>query len=138
MDIYEYEEEFIPESECEDRKYYLSVVAKDTDGELIMDYRVDPKIFFNFSYQDVIEYAKTTTQDYYSQNLEIVQVVFKGDRYTAIIKTYWLKIVQRAWKKYMNEKKTWIANIKQNILRIIQLTKNLPPEPQWKGSICQT
>ena len=78
MDIYEYEATFVQETECQDKNYYLSAVMKDTDGELIMDYRVDRNIFFTFDYEDVVDYAKTSNPNcYISNNLEIVQVVFK-------------------------------------------------------------
>jgi hypothetical protein len=105
MDIYEYEEAFVQATECQDNNYYLSAVMKDSDGELIMDYRVDPKIFFTFDYEDVVDYAKTSNPNsYISNNLEVVQVVFKDDLYTVVMKTYWLKVFQRTWRNYLNNR----------------------------------
>ena len=143
MDIYEYEEEFIQDTPCKDGNYYLSAVIKNSEEEgqnneqLIMDYRVDTQLFFKFSYSEVIEYAKTCPpNNYFSENLEIVQVVFKGELYTAVIKTYWLKVVQKAWKKYMIEKKTWLANVKKNIISILGNRGFLPMYPSYRGILC--
>jgi len=105
MDIYEYEETFVQETECQDKNYYLSAVMKDSEGELIMDYRVDPTIFFTYDYDDVVDYAKTSNPNcYISNNLEVVQVVFKDGLYTAVMKTYWLKVFQRMWRTYLNNR----------------------------------
>jgi hypothetical protein len=138
MNIYDYEEEFIPESTCKNGNHYLSAVIqsseKDTEGELIVDYRVNTQLFFKFSYSEVIEYAKTYDENiYFSDNLEIVQVVFKGELCTAVIKTYWLRVVQRAWKKYMNRRRDWIKNVKKNILRVLVDRSILPVYPSYKG-----
>lgn len=136
MDIYEFEEEVIGETQCEDGKYYLSAVMK-VQNELVLDYRVDPRIFFQYSYTDVLEYAKTSNSEpYVSDDLHIVQVVFKDELYTAVIKTYWLKVVQKTWKRFLHSKKTWLANVKKNILSYLK-TGRIPAEPTWKGFIYQ-
>jgi len=122
MDIYDYEEEVIGErAECQDRKYYLSAVFNSTgDNELVMDYRVDPRIFFKYDYDEVIDYAKSSeTENYISDNLEIVQVIFKDDLYTAVIKTYWLRVVQKAWKRLLNRRREWVIRSKKNILSLV-------------------
>jgi hypothetical protein len=52
--------------------------------------------------------------------------------YTAVLKTFWIKIMHRAWKKRMAQKEQHISYIKKNILSIlntIQITATQLPKP---------
>jgi|LauGreDrversion4_2_1035121.scaffolds.fasta_scaffold03877_2 hypothetical protein len=113
MTIYDYEEDVCgPRPECRNGEYCLSAVYNELN-QLIIDYRVHPNIFFKYPYWEVVDFAKTSdpeTTPYFSNHLEIVQVVFDRDVYTAVIKTYWLRVFQRAWKRYYDSKKVWRTN----------------------------
>ena len=56
----------------------------------------------------------------------------KDGLYTAVLKTFWIKIIQRKWKKRMVEKRQYMYNLKKNILSILntfQVTTNRLPKP---------
>jgi len=111
-DIYEFEERLGQRPECRNGEYCLSAVFNESD-KLIIDYRVHPYIFFNYPYWEVVDFSKTSnpeTENYFSNHLEIVQVIFEGNVYTAVIKTYWLRVFQRVWKRYYDTKRTWRTN----------------------------
>lgn len=112
MDIYDYEESCGERPECRNGEYCLTTVYNQSN-QLIVDYRVHPDIFFQYPYWEVVDYAKTSDPEkepYFSNHLEIVQVVFVGKVYTAVIKTYWLRVFQRIWKRFYDSKKTWRTN----------------------------
>lgn len=111
-DIYDFEQTLGERPECRDGEHCLSAVFIESN-QLIIDYRVHPKIFFEYSYWDVVDFAKTSnpeTDPYFSNHLELVKVVFEGDVYTAVILTYWLRVFQRAYKRYYDSKKVWRTN----------------------------
>jgi len=109
MDIYELEET-LRRDECRNGEYCLSAVFK---NPLIIDYRVHPTIFFQYPYWEVVDYAKTSNpekEEYFSNHLEIVQVVMDKGVYKAVIKTHWLRVFQRAWKRYYDSRRIWLTN----------------------------
>jgi hypothetical protein len=60
----------------------------------------------------------------------------KHGMYTAILKTFWIKIIQRSWKKIMAKRKQYMFDLKKNILSILktfQLTNQMPKPPGLKG-----
>lgn len=141
--IYDDEERLGEEPECENGKYYLcSVFLMDRDNicsdELLIDKRMDKRLFFKYTYSHICEYTHMYyPKYYYSKGIEIVQAVLVNDCYTAIIKTFWIKIIQRAWKRTFEARKQWLNNFKKNVLNnmnAVQQTGKLP-EPYPKFTI---
>ena len=100
---------------CSNGQYTLGTVCREPARDLILDNRVDLRIFYRFEYRIVEEWTFTPYYlpgYHFSDKLEIIQVIIKDDVYTAVIKTFWLREFQRAWRK----RQQWIKSVKKNIL----------------------
>jgi hypothetical protein len=101
--------------DCSNGQYTLGTVSREPFCDLILDNRVDIRIFYRFEYRLVEEWTFTPYYlpgYHFSDKLEIIQVIIKDDVYTAVIKTFWLREFQRACRKRMH----WIKLVKKNIL----------------------
>jgi len=135
--LYEYDENIRKnEKECQENNTYLGfVMFPDETGEFLLDIRLDNKVFYKFNYNMIKEYGKQPIHPEHTQfgELEIVQVHIINQRYTVVIKTFWLRLLQRRWKRYMNEYRSWIQQIKKNILKNIMKIGLLPTAPNCYG-----
>ena len=112
--IYFHEEDFL-DSEKEDKHYYIgnSWVSQDKLYILYAN-AVTPTTFFRFD----INHVKSYLHDYSifptNSNIDIMKLFILDDHtYTVIIKTYWLKIIQRHWKKVYSQRKYCISRRRQ-------------------------
>jgi hypothetical protein len=93
-------------SEKEDRKYYLGLYhvysnPNNMDTQLLLSTSVSAQTFFNHLYDNINNYLY-----YYglvripNHEVQIMQVhMLNDDTCTVIIKTFWLRIIQRRWKQ---------------------------------------
>jgi len=122
-DICEYDENMYEnenQEECQEDKTYLGfVMTPDEKGVFLLDSRIHPNLFYRFNYNIVKEYGKLPIHPEHTLfgELEIVQVHIQDHRYTVVIKTFWLRLLQRRWKRYMKERNDWVQNIKKNIVK---------------------
>jgi len=102
--------------DCVSGQYVLGTVHKEPDTqELVLDNRVDLRIFYRFDFPLVEDWTFTPyylPEYHFSDTLEIIQVVIKDNVYTAIIKTFWLREFQRIWRR----RRQWLKSVKKNIL----------------------
>ena len=101
--------------DCVNEQYVLGTVSREPQSDLIVDNRVDLRIFYRFEYRLVEEWTFTPYYlpgYHFSDKLEIIQVIIIDDVYTAVIKTFWLREFQRVWRK----RQKWIKSVKKNIL----------------------
>ena len=94
-------------------RYLGTVSHPDDKGELLVDTRINSQLFFAFDNTTIIEYLSLPYHPEHRLygNLELIQLVIQEDRYTAIIKTFWIRMIQRAWKKRFEEYMKMIKNI---------------------------
>jgi len=139
--VEEFEDEYI---ECVNNKYYIGsyyLMKNITDNDTVLfGVKVNLPTFYAFSNYELSTYIYFCSGFQYSKKptIEIMQVKIDEDGlYTAVLKTFWIKIIQRAWKKRMVQKTQHISYIKKNILDILntfQLTaKQLPKPPGLYG-----
>lgn len=105
--------------DCSSGQYVLGTVRREKSQDLILDNRVDLRIFYRFDYSLVEQWTFTPYYHpdlHFSDTLEIIQVIIKDDLYTAVIKTYWLRVFQRIWRRIYQERRKWIQSVKKNIL----------------------
>jgi hypothetical protein len=134
--VEDFEEEYI---ECVNNNYYIGsyylMKNMTNDNILLFGIKVNLPTFYAFSNYELSTYIYFCSGFQYTRKptIEIMQVKIDEDgMYTAVLKTLWIKIIQRAWKKRMAQKKQHISNIKKNILSIlnmIQLTAKRLPKP---------
>ena len=95
------------ESEKKSKFYYIGVckLMKPENYYLLLN-SVSPKLFFKYSFQSIKLYLIEYSIVYlYNPKVEIMQMVMIDDLYNVVLKTHWLRIVQRHWKKTFQKRK---------------------------------
>lgn len=115
------------EGEKTNGKYYIGLPAYNTlTKQIVLMNVVCPFSFFNHSLKDVLNYLTT-----YSiimtrcQKIHIIKLYINpvDETYNAILKTHWLRIIQKKWKKIMKEKKQ-IINKRKTLFSILYFEKH--------------
>lgn len=104
--IYNDEREFL-DSEKEDNKYYIGVCKYyPQENYIIMLCTVSPMTFIKYSTPKVRTYLKnysiTTFHNQPKINIMKLSIHMDGT-YRVVIKTHWLRLVQRHWKRAYRE-----------------------------------
>jgi hypothetical protein len=82
-----------------DRKYYVGIAADDATSGAILDIAVSPSSFFAFPATSVIAYLRAySTHECARKHIDIMQLVIVEGTYTVVVKTTWLKTIQRKWR----------------------------------------
>jgi hypothetical protein len=115
----DYEEEFY------NNTYHLGICSydKDIDSWLLAS-TVKNKTLFNYPYVNVTDYLNNYSIIDQKRQVptDIMYLSFKGDEpfqlYTVIKKTFWLRLIQRTWKKICQRRKQILSN--QNKINYIR------------------
>jgi len=99
-------------SEKEDGKYYIGMAHSDHNKEsLLFSTTISSRAYFKYSYRECSRYLY-----YYGMckqahpSIDIMQLhIDNNGTFNVVIKTFWLKLVQRKWKK--------IYKLRQQIIR---------------------
>jgi hypothetical protein len=89
--------------------YYIANVF-DLHLFYILGVCISPRVFFRHQYHDVVNYmyeyvihhnwsART------KRKVDIIQLYIEDNTYKAVIKTHWLRLIQRHWKRVYQERK---------------------------------
>ena len=111
----------------QDNKYYITIPFKNSDDGFLYDLAISNRGFFKHPIDDVIDYIRNYSVNYIPETskLEIVQTkyCYYKDFYLAnvLIKTFWLKIIQRRWRNVLKKRKSFI-NTYYKQLKYIELT----------------
>lgn len=114
--------------EKQDKHYYLGSCWKQED-KWIMTNSVSARVFYRHSFQDIIHYLWLfSLVRMSSPHLQILQLHISEDgTYNVIIKTFWLRIVQRTWKRiYRERQEIWKKRRNIIALRHREITGNFP------------
>jgi hypothetical protein len=121
--------EYDNDDECIHKKYYIGSYWYENYENIIEDAKtVKISTFYNFTNNYISNYISLWGGLPFTPTIEIIQVIMNDDgTYKHIIKTFWIKIIQRKWKKIMQEKKNTIK--KQicsfsNIFQVTSIMKN--------------
>ena len=106
--------------EKQDIHYYLGSCWKQED-KWIMTNSVSARVFYRHSFQDITHYLWLfSLVRMSSPHLQILQLHISEDgTYNVIIKTFWLRIVQRTWKRIYRERQE-IWKKRRNIIALRQ------------------
>jgi hypothetical protein len=99
--IYRYDQSFL-DSEKVDGTYYLGTVYLPLyEQSYLLSIAIQTKTFFKFSYPSVVRYMCRYSIFMNSpKKIDIIQLrVLEDGSYICIIKTHWIRIIQRHWKK---------------------------------------
>jgi len=100
------------QDECEevmDEKYYIGGYYIENKKELILTSRVKPSTVFNYDITDVTDYIRihSSLQMRDDLQLDIMKVVINHQTtaYNVLLKTHWIRLIQRTWKKVYSRRK---------------------------------
>lgn len=113
-----------------------SVLYPNENGEFLLDINIDSQLFFKFNQFLIYEFLQLPIHPDHRLfgKTEIVQIKIKEEAYTVVIKTFWIRIIQRTWKRHMKERNAWLQSIKKNILKHSNRIYNrIQPEPRCNG-----
>lgn len=108
----EYSDDYHP---CVNTNYYLGSYKYFSElGELVLMSQISKRIFYTGNYYSlrnfIYWYSGTIITD---PNIQILQVFIKDHCATAVLKTYWIRLIQRTWKKIFRERQQYILFRKQ-------------------------
>lgn len=122
-EMYDFEERFDLE-EKENGKYYLGMYMNIQDVQimaggfmfggnkpLFFGNAISVELFFKYKYSHIMLYLKSIImcRNVCKHVVDIMQLIISEDGlYLAIIKTYWISLIQRHWKKVMNQKREYM------------------------------
>lgn len=128
--IYEEDKSHL-DSEKFDGEYYVGLCKYMPRPQLyLMLNSVSPRTFFRFHYYHVLKYLY-----YYSSvrmfqpKIEIMKLVILPDQtYSVILKTYWIRLIQRHWRSVLKKRKEIIkGRMKPASLLWRETNGNFPP-----------
>lgn len=125
------------DDECIHKKYYVGSSwyyidygdYHKVDGEIgIRALTVNISTFYNIPTNFISNYICVWGRLCVRPPVEILQFISNGDgTYMPVTKTFWIKIIQRKWKKIMQEKKDYDKKLKKQIhssSNVFQVMKN--------------
>jgi len=116
--------------EKQDKHYYLgSCWSWKQDDKWTMTNSVSARVFFRHSFQNIIHYLWLfSLVRMSSPHIHILQLHISEDgTYNVIIKTFWLRIVQRTWKRiYRERQEIWKKRRNITALRQREITGKFP------------
>ena len=88
-----------------DKKYRVNLLAA----------RISPKTFFQYSTRDVmnflVNYSVIRSNESCKHSPEIMQLhIDEHDAYTVILKTHWIRLVQRKWRNVLRQRTQMLRN----------------------------
>lgn len=118
--IFEMDEEFMDADKL-DSAYYIGLpgyLAR--QNQLLLMNSISPSAFFKHDHAAVLKYlVEYSTSRIHKPKIHILQVhLDEHQAYNVTIKTFWLKLVQRAWKRVFRERQQIISQNKNP--RLIQ------------------
>jgi hypothetical protein len=104
-------------TEKETGKYYLGIpryvkrTHRDRNYRIVLENSISVPTFYAYPFNEVLLYLSLYSFEFpvFPERVDIVQMDISTDGvYTVIIKTFWLRIVQRTWKRVYQQRKRWI------------------------------
>jgi hypothetical protein len=119
--IYRCEETFL-ESNKTSGHYYLSSV-NEQDGEYLLWTPLSKKAFYQFPYASIAKYLYNYGGRM-TNKLEIIQLYIQPDgTHTCIIKTFWLRLFQKHWRKVFVEREA-VLRKRMNMACLLHFEQN--------------
>lgn len=118
--IFEMDENFM-DADKQNSSYYIGLPGfLASQNQLLLMNSISPGAFFKHDHDAVLKYlVEYSTSRIHNPTLHILQVhVDDHQAYNVTIKTFWLKLVQRSWKRVFKERQQMIEQNKNP--RIVQ------------------
>jgi len=83
----------------QNKKYYIGLASL-IDSIYLLAHTITPTSLFKYSYNDVLLYLHTYSIIYIKKpKIDIFQLHIIENDFNVVIKTYWIRLIQRHWKK---------------------------------------
>jgi len=114
------------DEECVDGKYYVGSYNLDSERNiLLLTARVNLREFFKYEQNHLIWYLYLCMR--HDPKLEIIQVQIMCDgTYTCVLKTRYIRLIQRKWKRWLKQRQHFIRTMTLQKLRHRELTGRFP------------
>jgi hypothetical protein len=130
------EREFL-DSEKENNKYYIGIYKYVLlENELVFACSVTNSSFFKYPFKNIKLYLLRygLFKIYPPINVEIMQLIIQPDlTYTVVVKTYWIRLIQRHWKRTFREHRRKICSQKYIYICQIFSKKRIQRSPSIIG-----
>lgn len=117
------------ESEKETFKYYIGITKLiKPDYHYLLVNSISSKMFFKYSFRIILKYlAEYGILQTFNPQIDILKLIIIDNTYTVIKKTFWIRIIQRTWKKVLLKRS--IILLRRRILtsqRMFEITGRYP------------
>jgi hypothetical protein len=127
-----------------DRTYYIgNALYMPAENHYLFMGAISPKIFFKYDFSIIRGYLYQTSLVRTPQlpQVDIIQLSIQNNYYTCIIKTFWIRIIQRRWKKVFAQRMQVLRMMgsipSQRHFEICgKYPENVPPMPRLQGMMC--
>ena len=94
-------------SEKQHGHYYIGIAKRVSSDVLLMVNSVSPFVFFQYRFERLRDYlAKYSVVRIQNARVHIMKLcILPDETYSVILKTHWLRLVQRHWRKTYEERK---------------------------------
>jgi hypothetical protein len=96
------EDHVFNETEKQDEKYYIGLCRQLYNNDhYLLTSAITPSLFLRSTYQNSLQYLIYNSIIVMNQPfIEIMKLhIYKNNTYTVVKKTFWLRLIQRRWKK---------------------------------------
>ena len=85
----------------QNNQYVIGMSFSSTTRGFVLASTVSPTTFFQYSYQTIIKYLiMSSVSSIRRKEVDIIKIFIQEDMsYISVIKTYWICLIQRHWKK---------------------------------------
>lgn len=129
-DVFDEEEEEFIDAVKTNGKYFIGICKNiKPDNYLLLLSTISNRQFLRHSYETVKNYLQAYSIVYvHDPRVEILNLeISKNGTYTCIIKTFWLRLVQRRWRNILKmREKIWRKRCQFSSLRAFEMTGKFP------------
>lgn len=118
--------------------YYLGLFKYvEQSGNLLFMMSASSKLFLKYPHEKIVEYLKEYSLiQNISDNVDIMKMYIKNDTYYVVLKTHWIRLIQRKWKSLFNDfKKRQEQKLKSNNLKYREQNGNFPNKLNYRPKI---
>jgi hypothetical protein len=111
-------EDSLPYTECNDNQYCIGSYTN-IDNQLILSMRIQLSTFYKYTQEYLIPYMFYSSEipiniTLSSARTQIMQIkILEDDTFTVILKTHWIRIIQRTWKRIFKQRKLYVLCLKK-------------------------
>jgi hypothetical protein len=126
------------ESDKYNDHYYLGLYKYvEQSGNLLFMMSASNKLFLKYPHEKIVDYLKEySIVQSISDNVDIMKMYVKNDTYYVVLKTHWIRLIQRKWKSLFNDfKKRQEQKLKANSLKYREQNGNFPNKLNYRPKI---